>query len=320
MQRLAESIQIQHDGQSVEVERVIKDIRSTEKGNTVLLLGGVHGNEPLGILAIEKVLSTVVENGMKTKGRILALVGNMEASKITQRYLYKDLNRLWTRDNIDDLHYNRLNLLHTEYREMKDLYDQLQDAIKELDEDLYVVDLHTTSGPTIPFIVTNKLEKCREFTEKFPMPAISGLTGFLDGTFLSYINELGHIGLAYEAGQHKSPQSYTRFESFIWLTLIHTGVLVDVEESFIEFHTQALIEELTTRTRSFKIISRYRIHDGEEFKMEPGFTNFQRIHKDEILAHNINGPVLSPYDGYIFMPLYQKLGDDGFFIIKPEED
>jgi len=319
MQRLAESIAVEFNGQSVEVERVIRDIKSDEIGNTVLLIGGLHGNEPLGILAIEKVLRSVEEKGMKTKGRIIAMVGNLEASKITQRFMHKDLNRLWTRDNLDDLHYDRLDLLHTEYREMKDLYDNLQEIIKETDQDLFVVDLHTTSGPTIPFIVTNKLEKCRTYTEKFPMPSISGLTGFLDGTFLSYINDLGHVGLAYEAGQHKSPMSYTRFESFIWLALIHAGVLVDVEQSLIDFHTHALVEELTTRTRSFKIISRYRIHKDEEFEMEPGYTNFQRIHEGEILAHNEDGPIHSPYDGYIFMPLYQKLGDDGFFIIKPQD-
>lgn len=318
MQRPADSINIQFNEQSVEVERILGDIRSETAGNTVFLIGGMHGNEPLGILAINKVLDQIRNEGMKTRGRILAVVGNLEATRITQRYLYKDLNRVWTRENIDALHYGKLDLRHTEYREMKLLYDNLQELISSAEGDLFVTDLHTTSGATIPFVVTNKLEKCKEFCSKFPMPSISGLTGFLDGTFLSYVNELGHVGLAYEAGQHSSELSYTRFESFIWLTLYHAGVLVDADEDFVRFHEHALVEELTTRTNAFKIVSRYKIEEGEEFVMEHGYVNFQRIHQGEILATNKYGPILSPYDGFIFMPLYQKMGEDGFFIIKPD--
>jgi len=318
MQRLAEEISLDHLGKSVQVGRILGDIQSELEGNTILLIGGMHGNEPLGVLAIKNVLDQIQEKQIATKGRILALVGNMEATRITQRYLYKDLNRVWTRENIDALHYDKLDLRHTEYLEMKDLYHNLQDLINTLKQELFVVDLHTTSAATIPFIVSNKLDKCKDFCSKFPMPYISGLTGFLDGTFLSYVNELGHVGLAYEAGQHKSELSYTRFESFIWLSLVYADVLVEIEESFVRFHEQALIEELTTRTNSFKIVSRYKIQEGEEFVMEPGFVNFQRIHQGDILAHNKHGQIMSPYDGFIFMPLYQAKGDDGFFIIKPE--
>ncbi len=53
--------------------------------------------------------------------------------------------------------------------------------------------------------------------------------------------------------------------------------------------------------------------------MEPGFTNFQRIFKGQVLAKNNKGDVLSPVDGNIFMPLYQKQGNDGFFIVQPVE-
>ena len=53
--------------------------------------------------------------------------------------------------------------------------------------------------------------------------------------------------------------------------------------------------------------------------MEEGFANFEKIYKGEVLATNQFGDIMSAIDGNIFMPLYQKQGMDGFFIIKPVE-
>jgi len=44
---------------------------------------------------------------------------------------------------------------------------------------------------------------------------------------------------------------------------------------------------------------------------------FERIYEGEILAKNQDGEIISKHDGNIFMPLYQKEGRDGFFIIEP---
>jgi succinylglutamate desuccinylase len=52
--------------------------------------------------------------------------------------------------------------------------------------------------------------------------------------------------------------------------------------------------------------------------MLPGFKNFDAIEKNQILAKNKHGDILAPYSGYILMPLYQKQGEDGFFIISEE--
>jgi succinylglutamate desuccinylase len=49
--------------------------------------------------------------------------------------------------------------------------------------------------------------------------------------------------------------------------------------------------------------------------MLPGFKNFQKIQKAEKLATNVNGSIVSDLDGYILMPLYQHIGEDGFFIV-----
>lgn len=48
--------------------------------------------------------------------------------------------------------------------------------------------------------------------------------------------------------------------------------------------------------------------------MNPGFENFDRIKRGQILARNKRGAIKANETGLIMMPLYQKLGEDGFFI------
>ena len=50
--------------------------------------------------------------------------------------------------------------------------------------------------------------------------------------------------------------------------------------------------------------------------MRPDFENFESIHKDQLLAFSDGQEIRSEQKGRIFMPLYQKQGEDGFFILK----
>ncbi len=51
--------------------------------------------------------------------------------------------------------------------------------------------------------------------------------------------------------------------------------------------------------------------------MRPGFQNFEAIREGQPLADDADGVVVAPEDGRIFLPLYQDLGDDGFFVVRP---
>ena len=50
--------------------------------------------------------------------------------------------------------------------------------------------------------------------------------------------------------------------------------------------------------------------------MKPNITNFQVVKKGELLGYDVNGDVLSPFNGKILMPLYQEQGNEGFYIIQ----
>jgi len=60
----------------------------------------------------------------------------------------------------------------------------------------------------------------------------------------------------------------------------------------------------------------YWITEEDDFRMKPGYLNFQKVKAGEVIAQDRNGPIQIPMDGLIFMPLYQRSGNDGFFVVE----
>jgi hypothetical protein len=177
------------------------------------------------------------------------------------------------------------------------------------------MDLHTTSSETIPFLTVNDSLLNRKFTKQFPVPIVLGIEEHLDGPLLSYINELGYIAFGYEAGQHDDLASIENHIAFIYLSLVFSG---SIRKEDVDFqHYFELLAKTTFNTRDFyEIFYHYKIKEGEDFQMNPGFLNFQKIKKHRELASSEGKKIFAKKKGRMLMPRYQKLGDDGFFIIR----
>jgi succinylglutamate desuccinylase len=61
---------------------------------------------------------------------------------------------------------------------------------------------------------------------------------------------------------------------------------------------------------------RHEIRDEDRFTMRPGYSNFQPVSVDELLATDVAGEIRAPERGRVLLPLYQGLGNDGFFIVR----
>ncbi|MFT5998627.1 MAG: succinylglutamate desuccinylase, partial [Neolewinella sp.] len=84
----------------VESERIIGHYRGAEAGPLVVAIGGVHGNEPAGVLALERLFDMLedeprINPGFSFKGDLLALRGNLAALAAGVRFIDADLNRIW---------------------------------------------------------------------------------------------------------------------------------------------------------------------------------------------------------------------------------
>src|SRR5690606_34311217 len=72
-------------------------------GPFLLVSAGIHGNEPSGILALQRVFQTLKTNKPFLKGRLIGVSGNMMGLKKGVRLIDKDLNRICTPEFADQL-------------------------------------------------------------------------------------------------------------------------------------------------------------------------------------------------------------------------
>ena len=297
----------------LELNRIIYQQINPQATTTLIFIGGIHGNEPAGILGLHRVIETIRNHDLTLQGNFYALAGNLNAIQKNIRYESTDLNRLWTHENIQKIT-TQATFNSQEEKELAELYQCINNILNTHSGSFIFIDLHTTSADTIPFVTISDSLKNREFVSNFQLPIILGIEEYLEGPLLTYINEFGHVALGFEAGQHEEMQAVENCETFIWQTLVAGKVLSKktIEQLDVRLET---FQTLDSNSNFYQISHRYQLEKEEDFIMKPGFVNFDTIQKSEVLATSNSEAVKASVGGKIFMPLYQKQGDDGFFII-----
>ncbi len=295
--------------------RIIGHIKGTAEGPTLLFIGGIHGNEPAGVMALKKVLKALYVKKDNFKGNLYAIGGNLPALQKGIRFLEYDLNRLWTKENIKNIENESYSPVNTEFKELKDIYLTIKNILKVEKGPFYFFDLHTTSSLTVPFITVNDSLLNRKYTSQYPVPIILGIEEFLEGALLSYTNELGYIAFGFEGGQHEDPAAIENHMAFIYLSLVFCGS-IPKEEIDAEKWYNHLYNNTKGLQAFYEIFKKYEIKPLEKFSMNVGFKNFQKITKGQHLALSNGKTVIAQQNCRIFMPLYQGKGNDGFFMVR----
>jgi succinylglutamate desuccinylase len=132
---------------------------------------------------------------------------------------------------------------------------------------------------------------------------------------MEYVASLGYVAIAFEGGQHIDPTSVDHLEAAIWVALGESKVVED--EAMVSASRSVLRDAARGAPRIVEIVSRHAIHKDDRFEMRRGFANFTRVDRGDVLASDRHGPILSPGSYLLLFPLYQKLGDDGFFLARP---
>lgn len=300
---------------TIEIDRIIGHIRGAKTGPTVIFFGGMHGNENSGVFALQQVMKELQGKQEFIRGQVYAISGNLQALQAGKRYCREDLNRLWTPERMKWLENGMARDLSDEDLEQQEIYQILKGIVDDQPGPFYFMDLHTTSSETIPFVVVNDSLLNRKFTQQFPVPMILGIEEYLEGPILSYINEKGYVSFGYEAGQHDDHASYQNQIAFIYLALTFAEAIDREEIDYYHYYEQ-LAKHTATSRDIFEIRFRFRIHKGDQFKMRPGFVNFQQVKKGQEMAERNGRTVIASHTGRVFMPLYQDQGKEGFFEIK----
>nr|WP_299339705.1 succinylglutamate desuccinylase/aspartoacylase family protein [Allomuricauda sp.] len=300
--------------QTLEVNRVFGHITTNKKGPTLVFFAGIHGNEPAGVLAMESVLAGLKPEHDKLCGELYAIAGNLPALKKGVRFIDEDLNRIWLPERLGT-DYSSKEFDSVEQRQLQGLLTLVKEIIAKSSGPFYFIDLHTTSGDTSPFMLINDTLLNRRFASNYPLPVILGIEEYLQGTFFNYVNKLGYVALGFEGGKHQGTLVIENTIKFIEFTLSLTGFHQIDKKRNTELREQVQGTAISPY-RFYEVFHQHDITSKDQFEMLKGYNNFQKIPKGKPLAFKNGKMITAIDDGQIFMPLYQKKGQEGFYLIR----
>ena len=194
------------------LDRVIGRFQGEEGGPLLVVFGGIHGNEPAGVRALDLIfkmleVEPVTNPAFEYKGTLLGIIGNRQSFILQQRFITRDLNRIWKDDNVERILNTDKSILQTEALELREILDLIHAELASRKySKLVVLDMHTTSSYggifTLP---TNDSESLRIALE-LHAPVIRGMVDGIEGTTLHYFRsdnfDLPTVAVVFESGQH----------------------------------------------------------------------------------------------------------------------
>lgn len=297
--------------------RIIGKVTGENPGDQLICIAGIHGNEDAGIKAITTLLNELKNQCLLNAGRFVSLVGNAAALEKGERFIDTDLNRMWSPELLQNAIIKPTELRNSEEKELVTLFHTIQHFTADYPGNSIILDLHTTSASGGSFSIIPGNSRSKALATELRVPVIGNVEKVLKTTVMSFYNGQGIAGMAFEAGQHSDPGSVKIMSAAIWVALGYLGLLN--QEGCRKLNTSKQILEDASdddMPPQVEFLHRHPVKSEDNFIMLPGFHNFVPIEKGQLLAHDRNGPIHAPIAGLMLMPLYQKQGEDGFFIVK----
>ncbi len=204
--------------------RLIGKFAGAPDGPTLVAVGSIHGNEPSGHKALERVAERIGPLADKLQGRVYLVAGNIRAYAKDVRFLDADLNRHWTRENIRR-NTRPTGSMSAEDSEQYELLTVFREILGSAMAEVYVLDLHSTSAGGVPFATVGDTLRNRHFAQTLPVTILLGIEEQLEGTMLEFLNNEGAVTLGFEAGQHASAEAIDNHEAIVMNALVSSGIL-----------------------------------------------------------------------------------------------
>lgn len=220
-------------------------------GKTVAVFAGVHGNEKVGILTLQKIIKDI----KVTAGTVYFVFANPPAIVKSKRIFNKNLNRLFNRDvNGNDPENRRAN-------ELMDLLDTC-DAL---------LDIHSYNSKTgDQFAISEK----RGFPvlRKMDFPIIgAGFSKLGHGTD-GYMEKQGKVGICIECGTTNRYKKFLKLaEDSVYQFLYYFGCI----ENKVEY---------SSREQSYIRVKRMVYKKTSKFKFIKEFKDFEKLPTNRVFA------------------------------------
>ena len=310
-------------GDPVQPDGIIGWVKGRAEGPLLLCVGGLHGNEPAGVRALESVVERVRERRRVLAGDFVAVTGNLQALSAGRRFMAYDLNRAWTPARL--LVQRSVGVSPNgrapapEDAEVARMLDILHAVSVRRRGPVYVLDIHTTSGGGGAFTTAADTRRHKDFAMAIPAPLVLRLDEHLEGTLTSHLARLGYTAAVFECGQHQEAESQVRAACAIWLAIRAAGLIEDAQVPEARQGWTALEEAYRRLPRILEMKYRHPVTKTDRYRTRPGFRNFQWVRVGDVIGDDRRGEVVVPASGRVLMPLYQEQGEDGFFVVRDIE-
>lgn len=262
----------------------MKYIKSLAAGPTVVVLGAMHGNERVGV-AVQDLLAAEIDP-KKLRGELFLIVGNPLAYEKNVRFVDTDLNRLFGN------HFAELEKVQTPNNEQS----RALKIAPYLAKANYLLDIHSTIKPSVPFIFIHNTENHKKLADLFETEFIVSVDSNFKSADISssadnYVDASGAVGLTYESGWHKdelSPESVLNKTKLFLQTVGAYDFGISLNQS------STIAKHL--------IIYNDVIPKHDDFAFTQDYKNFDFVSKGVALANENKKPIIAERDSYIIFP------------------
>jgi predicted deacylase len=239
------------------------------------VVGLVHGNEPCGGYAIDKLM-----NIKPKKGTLILIKANTEAEKVNKRYVETNLNRAFPGKEDGKI----------EERIAYELFPFVQMCD-------YLLDLHSTSQESEPFIILNEDNEARsKLGSKLGVKNFIELGGIIGGTLMD--NE--GVKLTVECGQHDSQEA--------------KDVAVKVSNNFLKGIGMIDGEIENTKLSKFRVIKQMTIDNPDSFTFSEDIHPFKLVKEGDCIGSYPDKKVHASIDFYPVL-ITKKKGNQYLFMM-----
>lgn len=272
------------EGVQEELPEYVWQFKGEEPGPTVTVMGGLHGNETVGIDVVEQLLKMVRE---KIKcGTVNIVIGNPAAAEAGKRFIDKDANRLWGTKLLNIPEQKRVEDVKP-FVAGSDLMLDLHSTIKPVDEPFLVVpSFGHELVDTIPTLGIRKIIT----GEGLKLPDNDPI----ESDLFTVAN--GGLGVTVEAGWQEDNNLVDKTMESVLRALEKVGIF---EPDTLGKHNQVKPVETFEIWNAYSAIfpkGNFKFPDGKEWQ------NYDVVKKGEIIGYENGEPVLAEKDSRLLFP------------------
>lgn len=261
---------------------IIRKVTGSQPGPTIAVMGGVHGDEPVGVKAIEAIGATL----RLLRGTVIFIIANPPALAAGRRSIDRNLNRSLV---------DPPDLSTSEGK----LAAQLMPVLDGCDA---LLDLHAGMGTVPPFVICEP--NALPIAARLPVDIVStGWTTVEPGSTDAYLYNQGKPALCLECGNRDR-----------WRT--NLPLAVAAIKTFLAYYN--LIEyPLPPKRRQQVVAVEYAVFKpSADFRFERPFASFERLQPGEVIANDGSTTYRAPdYPSCIIFPWAEApVGAEAFVI------